>query len=44
MHASKPTPILLSWVIILEFLAFQEPFYDLSKEKDFMCFSCWKQN
>ena len=25
MHASKPTPVLLSRVIVLEFLAFQEP-------------------
>jgi len=33
MHASEPTPVLLSWVIVLEFLGFQEPLYDRSKEK-----------
>ena len=33
MHASKPTPILLSRVIVLEFSEFQEPLYDRSKEK-----------
>ena len=33
MHASKPTPVLLSRVIVLEFLGFQEPLYDRSKEK-----------
>ena len=35
MHASKPTPILLSRVIGLEFSGFQEPLYDRSKEKRF---------
>ena len=44
MHASKPTPVLLSRVIVLEFSGFQEPLYDRSKEKGSMCFSCWKQN
>ena len=44
MHASKPTPVLLSRVIVLEFSEFQEPLYDRSKEKGSMCFSCWKQN
>ena len=33
MHASKPTPVLLSRVIVLEFSEFQEPLYDRSKEK-----------
>ena len=33
MHASKPTPVLLSRVIGLEFSGFQEPLYDRSKEK-----------
>ena len=28
MHASKPTSVLLSRVIVLEFLGFQEPLYD----------------
>ena len=44
MHASKSMPVLLSRVIVLEFLRFQEPLYDRSKEKGSMCFSCWKQN
>jgi len=44
MHASKPTPVLLSRVIVLEFSGFQEPLYDRSKGKGSMCFSCWKQN
>ena len=44
MQASKPTPVLLSRVIVLEFSEFQEPLYDRSKEKGSMCFSCWKQN
>ena len=35
MHASKPTPVLLSRVIVLEFSEFQEPLYDRSKEKRF---------
>jgi len=33
MQASKPTPVLLSRVIGLEFSEFQEPLYDRSKEK-----------
>ena len=33
MHASKPTPVLLSRVIGLEFSGFQEQLYDRSKEK-----------
>jgi len=33
MHASKPTPVLLSRVIVLEFSEFQKPLYDRSKEK-----------
>ena len=44
MHASEPTPVLLSWVIVLEFSGFQEPLYDRSKGKGSICFSCWKQN
>ena len=32
MHASKPTPVLLSRVIVLEFSGFQEQLYDRSKE------------
>ena len=44
MHASKPTPVLLSRVIVLEFSGFQEPLYDRSKGKGSMCFGCWKQN
>jgi len=35
MHASKPTPVLLSWVIVLEFSGFQKPLYDRSKRKRF---------
>ena len=33
MHASKPTPVLLSRVIVLEFSEFQEPLYDRSKKR-----------
>ena len=35
MHASKPTPVIFSRVIVLEFSEFQEPLYDRSKEKRF---------